>query len=243
MTTTRREFLLASAATAAGAALHRHPVSVGDAPNVTGTILFQGDSITDCGRNRKSAAANDPGALGTGYPLLLTSRLREKYAERNLQVFNRGVSGNVVPDLVARWQTDTLALKPSLVSILIGVNDIWHTLGKTPASEVVSGYESGYAALLADTKRALPNVQLVVLEPFTLRTGAVTDAWFPEFDQLRAACRRVADRAGARFVALHEMFQRRAAKTSPAYWASDGVHPTAAGHEAIADAWADAVKI
>ncbi|HEY3933816.1 MAG TPA: SGNH/GDSL hydrolase family protein [Gemmatimonadales bacterium] len=243
MTTTRREFLLASAATAAGATLHRHAIDAIDAPVAGGTILFQGDSITDCGRNRKSVAANDPGALGTGYPLLLTSRLREKYPERDLQLFNRGVSGNVVPDLAARWQVDTLDLKPAILSILIGVNDVWHTIGKMPAADVVNRYERGYAALLDQTHRALPQVKIVVLEPFALRTGAVTDAWFPEFDQLRAACRRVADHAGARFVPLHDMLQHRAAKTGAAYWASDGVHPTTAGHEAIADAWAAAVKL
>ncbi|HEY4101753.1 MAG TPA: SGNH/GDSL hydrolase family protein [Gemmatimonadales bacterium] len=241
--TTRREFLQATAATAAASALPAGTLSASVAVDASATIVFQGDSITDCGRNRKAAAANDPGALGTGYPLLLTSRLREEQPKSDYQCFNRGVSGNIVADLAARWQSDTLDLKPGLLSILIGVNDVWHTLGKTPAADVVSGYESGYAALLAQTKRALPQVKLVVLEPFVLHTGAVTDAWFPEFDQLRAASRRVADRAGARFVPLHEMFQRRAAKSSAAYWASDGVHPTAAGHEAIADAWMQAVKI
>jgi lysophospholipase L1-like esterase len=206
-------------------------------------LLFQGDSITDCGRNRTIATANAASALGTGYPLLLAGMLRERYPDRDLQVFNRGVSGNVVPDLQARWQNDAIDLKPGILSILIGVNDVWHTIGKSPADEVVRTYESGYAALLDRTKRALPDVRIVVLEPFVLRTGSVTDAWFPEFDQLRTACQRVAKHADARFVPLHEMFQKRAAKTQPAYWAADGVHPTAAGHEAIARAWIDAVKV
>ena len=207
------------------------------------TVLFQGDSITDCGRNRSITTANSTAALGTGYPLLLAGMIRERHADRDVQVFNRGVSGNIVADLQARWQGDTLDLKPAVLSILIGVNDVWHTIGKSPADEVVRTYESGYSALLDGTRSALPGVRIVVLEPFVLRTGAVTDAWFPEFDQLRAACRRIASHAGAQFVPLHEMFQRRAAKSSPAYWAADGVHPTAAGHEAIAQEWINAVKV
>lgn len=206
-------------------------------------LLFQGDSITDSGRDRTVATANDTRALGSGYPVLLEAMLRERHPERNFQVFNRGISGNTVPDLQARWQSDTLDLKPALLSILIGVNDVWHTLGKTPADQVVTTYEAGYRALLDRTRTALPNVRIIVFEPFVLRTGAVTDGWFPEFDLLRAACRRVADHAAARFVPLHEMFQKRAATTGPAYWAADGVHPTAAGHGAIARQWVDVVRL
>lgn len=241
MSSTRREFVSHSAAIVASSGIARwNPVR---SRPVDGTVLlFQGDSITDVGRDRSVVTANASRALGGGYPMLLAGMLRERYPERDFQVFNRGVSGNIVPDLQARWQTDTLDLKPAFLSILIGVNDIWHTLGKTPPDEVVMTYESGYRALLQQTRTALPDVRIVVLEPFVLRTGAVNDSWFPEMDQLRAACRRVADGANARFVGLHDMFQKRAEKTGPAYWAADGVHPTAAGHEAIARAWVDAVK-
>jgi len=234
MVFTRREFVKQSAAMLAASSLLKQGVT---------TVLFQGDSITDCGRNRANTTANNTGALGTGYPLLLAGMLRERHPDRDLQVFNRGVSGNIVPDLQARWQGDTLDLKPAILSILIGVNDVWHTIGKSPADEVVRTYESGYSALLDRTTSAPPGVRMVVLEPFVLRTGAVTDAWFPEFDQLREACRRVAKHADAHFVPLHEMFQKRAATSNPAYWAADGVHPTAAGHEAIAREWIDTVKI
>ena len=242
MSFTRREFVTQAAVMLASSRLMpwSGPRSIDTDAAV---LLFQGDSITDCGRDRATATANATRALGTGYPLLLAGMLRERHPERDFQVFNRGISGNIVPDLQARWQGDTLDLKPTLLSILVGVNDIWHTLGKTPADEVVTTYEAGYRALLDRTQAVLPNIRIVVLEPFVLRTGAVTDAWFPEFDQLRAACRRVANHADARFVPLHEMFQKRAARTGPAYWAADGVHPTAAGHEAIARQWIDRVKL
>jgi len=241
MATTRREFLAASAAVMASRPAWADFTS--RAAPAAATLLFQGDSITDAGRNRATLTANNGGALGAGYPFMLAGLLRDQHPDLDLQIFNRGISGNTVTDLTARWDTDTVALKPATLSILIGVNDIWHTLGKAPANEVVKTYEAGYGALLDRTRTALPGTQIVVMEPFVLRTGAVNDAWFPEFDQIRAACRRVADRANARFVDLHEMFQKLAEKSSPAYWAADGVHPTLAGHAAIARHWMEKVKL
>jgi lysophospholipase L1-like esterase len=231
--TSRRDFLAATAA--AMVATRWHPLLT-DAPRAGTTLLFQGDSITDVGRDRARTGANDIRALGSGYPLLLTAELRAQYPERDLQVFDRGISGNTVTDLQARWQADTIALAPAILSILIGVNDIWHVRDK-PHADALPRYESGYAALLADTRKALPTTRIVVMEPFVLRVGAVSDAWFPEFDGFRAAARRVAKGAGATFVPLHDMFQQLARRTGPAYWLGDGVHPTFAGHQAIAKQW------
>ena len=231
--TSRREFLAASAAAVAAA---RWPLHMPDPVTAGTTVLFQGDSITDAGRDRARTGANDLRALGSGYPLLLAAELRDRYAERDLQVFNRGISGNTVPDLQARWQTDTVALNPAILSILIGVNDIWHVRDK-PHEGAAARYEAGYADLLKATRAALPAARIVVLEPFVLRVGAVSDAWFPEFDDFRAAAKRVAKGADATFVPLHEMLQDLARKSSPAYWAGDGVHPTLAGHQAIARQW------
>lgn len=238
--TSRRDFLAASAA-AVGAA--RFPTYARPQPGMDGTtVLFQGDSITDAGRNRSRTGANDIAALGSGYPLLLAAELRERHPGSDLQIFNRGVSGNTVPDLQARWQVDTIALAPTILSILIGVNDIWHTRAKT-FSGTAATYETAYAALLATTRTALPGVRLVVLEPFVTRVGAVDESWFPEFDEYRAAAARVAKRSGALFVPLHEMLQELGRSSSPAYWAGDGVHPTLAGHQAIAHQWLRVVKL
>jgi len=238
----RREFV---AATGSAAAAAMAPASLWDtarrAPPPAGTtVLFQGDSITDCGRDRTIAEANRAAALGSGYPLLVAARLLSARPEAGYRFLDRGVSGNTVPDLDARWLADTLDLKPDVLSILIGVNDLWHKLAGNYTGTVES-YETGYASLLERTRRALPDARLVVLEPFVLRTGAVTDAWFPEFDQRRAAAARVADHAGATFVPLQAMFDRLLARAPAAYWASDGVHPTVAGHGAIAEEWMRAV--
>ena len=239
MSPTRREFIGVSAAVLASRPepLLRPP----DAPGTPSILLFQGDSITDCGRDRSVAAANDPRALGTGYPLLLAALLRDQHPDRDLQVFNRGVSGNTVDDLHARWSRDTIDIKPAVLSILIGVNDKWHTLMGTYHG-TADTYESGYWSLIEASRAALPDTRIVIMEPFVLRTGVVKDDWFPDFDRYRAAAHRVADRTKATFVPLHDMLQGLAHKTPAAYWLGDGVHPTVAGHAAIARQWMQKVK-
>ena len=205
-------------------------------------ILFQGDSITDTGRNRKDAAENSAGALGTGYPFIAASQVLRAHPDSGLRIFNRGVSGDRVPDLQARWETDTLALKPDILSILVGVNDLWHKLmGRTTGT--VAEYESQYNALIDVTKQNLPGVRLIILEPFVLVTGSVNGTWFPEFDERRAVAARVAKRAGATFVPLQAMFTQLARSAPPSYWLADGVHPTPAGHAAIAERWREAAGL
>ena len=238
----RREFVETTGVAMGMAFWHGPALSAARGRTAAGSvILFQGDSITDCGRDRTVAEPNQAKALGTGYPLLIASQLLRERPEAGLRILNRGVSGNTVPDLDARWQTDALDLRPDTVSILIGVNDIWHKLNGNYTG-TVEQYESGYGALLDRTKSQLPGVRLVVLEPFVLRTGAVTDAWFPEFDARRAAAARVAERSGATFIPLHGIFERLSHEAPPAYWAGYGVHPTVAGHGVIARAWLETVR-
>ena len=208
------------------------------------TILFQGDSITDAGRSRpQEGNPNHPRALGVGYPFLIGSELRRDHATLNLQIFNRGISGNKVPDLAKRWDKDCLDLKPALLSILIGVNDIWHKLNGRYDGTVES-YEKGFAALIERTRKALPDTTIVICEPFVLRCGAVKDNWFPEFDQRRAAAKRVAESQKALWVAFQSMFDEAvAAGTPPNHWAGDGVHPSLAGHSLMAQTWRKVVGI
>jgi lysophospholipase L1-like esterase len=205
-------------------------------------ILFQGDSITDVGRNRSATGANNAAALGGGYPLIAASHMMRAHPDSGLQIFNRGVSGDKVPQLQARWDADTIALKPDILSILVGVNDLWHKLNGN-SNGTVAEYESQYNDLLDGTKNAFPNVRLIILEPFVLMTGAVNEKWFPEFDQRRDAAARVAKRAGATFIPLQSMFTQLAKSAPAAYWLGDGVHPTIAGHAAIADRWREVVNL
>lgn len=201
-----------------------------------GVILFQGDSITDGGRDRRIAGPNIGAALGTSYPLLIASDVLRAAPERDWRFFNRGVSGDKVPDLRARWSGDTLALAPNVLSVLVGVNDFWHKRlnGYTGTT---ADYEAQFVALLTATRQAFPSVRLVVLEPFVLRYRVVDATWFPEFNERRAAAARVASRAGATFVPLQAAFDGLSARTGPAHWTLDGVHPTPAGHALIAERW------
>lgn len=201
------------------------------------TILFQGDSITDAGRSREAAPEpNSQPALGNGYAWLAASQLLVDRPADDLKIFNRGISGNKVHQLAERWDAECLALKPDVLSILIGVNDFWHkkNLGYEGTLET---YEHDYNALIERTKSALPDVKLVMCEPFVLRVGAVDDSWFPEFDGYRAAARRVAEKAGAVFVPFQEMFDAAVKIAPPERWAADGVHPAPDGAALMAHAW------
>ncbi|MCA8981817.1 MAG: SGNH/GDSL hydrolase family protein [Planctomycetes bacterium] len=211
----------------------------GDAPGIApgSTILFQGDSITDCERALEdNAAPNLQANLGFGYAWLAAAGELVDRPDDDLRFLNRALSGNKVYQLAERWDADCLALAPDLLSILIGVNDIWHARGGT-YDGTVEVYERDYDALLTRTRDALPRTRLVVCEPFVLRCGSVDDTWFPEFDHYRAAARRVADAHGATFVAFHAMFERALTYAPPEHWAEDGVHPTSAGAALMAQTW------
>ena len=201
------------------------------------TVLFQGDSITDCQREKKRKTANDGRAMGRGYPLLIGSELLRDYPALDLKCFNRGVSGNRVPSLQQRWRKDCIDLKPQVLSILVGVNDIWHKMnGKYDGT--TETYRVGFTKLLADTKRQLPECKIVICEPFALRVGSVKDSWYPEFDDRRRVAREVCDEAGALWVPFQSMFDEAVeAGTSAKYWLGDGVHPTMAGHALMTETW------
>lgn len=208
-------------------------------------ILFQGDSITDTGRSRdkgKTDVANNQPGLGNGYAWLAAAQLLVDRPADELRIFNRGISGHKVFQLAERWQADCLDLRPDVLSILIGVNDIWHSLDpRLNYKGTVEIYERDYHALVEGTLKALPKVKLVICEPFVLRCGAVKDSWFPEFDKYRAAAKRVADKQRATFVPFQAMFDAAIKFAPPEHWAGDGVHPSPAGAALMAHFWLKAV--
>jgi lysophospholipase L1-like esterase len=200
-------------------------------------ILFQGDSITDAGRSRETAdTPNDQRALGNGYAWLAASQLLVDRPSDHLKIFNRGISGHKVPQLAARWDKDCLDLKPDVLSILIGVNDIWHKLGGN-YDGTPKVFETGYLELVERTMKALPDVKLVICEPFVLRCGAVKDNWFPEFDSYRASAKKVAETFHATFVPFQTMFDEASKLAPPEHWAKDGVHPSPNGASLMAHTW------
>ena len=205
------------------------------------TILFQGDSITDGGRDKKNQIANQQKALGAGYAWMAASHLLIKNPQLNLTIHNRGISGNKVHQLANRWDKDCLDLKPDILSIMIGVNDIWHGLnGKYEGT--VKTYEDDFLSLMERTRKALPKTQFVICEPFVLRCGAVNEKWFPEFDRYRAAARKVADQNNATFVPFQSMFDEAVQYAPPKHWAGDGVHPSSHGASLMAHFWTQSVQ-
>jgi lysophospholipase L1-like esterase len=205
-------------------------------------ILFQGDSITDAGRNRDDGSSNAPAALGSGYSLLAGASLLEKYPKLDLKIYNRGISGNKVYQLAERWDKDCLDLKPDILSILIGVNDIWHKLNGDYKG-TVDIYRNDYIALLERTKKALPNVKLIICEPFAVPgVKAVDDKWYPEFYSYQKAARDIADKFGAVFIPYQKIYDEAQKQAPGSYWTPDGVHPSLAGAKLMASAWLETIK-
>ena len=201
-------------------------------------ILFTGDSITDCGRNRER-----PDSCGDGYANLLKSYLLYQHPNQNLTIYNKGISGNRIVDLYARFKEDCYNLSPTLISILIGVNDVWHEFSRKQGVET-DKFGRIYDLLLEETKQRLTGVKLVMLEPFVLAGGLPIgkySQWRKEINLRQEIVRRLAGQHGAIFVPLQTSFDEACQIAPDTYWLYDGVHPTAAGHALIAEEWTKAV--
>ncbi|CAN5509513.1 platelet-activating factor acetylhydrolase IB subunit [soil metagenome] len=200
------------------------------------TILFQGDSITDGNRGR----SEDPNhILGHGYVFSIASRYGAAYPAQRLTFINRGVSGNKVSDLVARWQTDTIDLKPDVLSVLVGVNDIYFAKENFAGFSTEKLFET-YDKLLADTKKSRPNIKFVLCQPFTLDVGMVlsdADGWHKAIAKVDVVVDQLAVKYHAPVVHFQQVFDE-ATKRAPAdHWIWDGIHPTYSGHALMADEW------
>jgi len=206
------------------------------------TILFQGDSITDSGRNKEDTGFNTAKNLGSGYPLLAGAAILNKYEALDLKIYNKGISGNKVYQLAERWDKDCLDLKPDVLSILIGVNDIWHKLNGT-YNGTIEIYRNDYAALLERTKKALPNVKLIICEPFAVKgVKAVDETWYPEFFGYLKAAKDIAKQFSATFIPFQSVYDEAVKRAPGSYWTGDGVHPSLAGAQLMAKAWLKALE-
>ncbi|MEK5059026.1 GDSL family lipase [Paenibacillus sp. FSL H7-0326] len=200
------------------------------------TVLFIGDSITDCGRNYDNV-----GDLGRGYAMMVAAELNFRYPEKQIQFMNRGINGNRVTDLEQRWEQDCLAHNPTWVSIYIGINDTWRWYDSKAETSADEFYRT-YRELLVRTKEHT-NANIVLIEPFVLPVPEDRKGWRVDLDPKIHAIRELAREFGTYYVPLDGLFAQASTKAEPAYWAGDGVHPTDAGHALIARAWLDAVKV
>lgn len=196
-------------------------------------ILFQGDSITDAGRSRDNDIYK-----GNGYPTLVSATLGlDKIGE--YEFINRGISGNRVVDLLARVKCDIINLAPDYMSILIGINDVWHEAALQNGI-CQERYENLYNMLIEEVKEALPDIKIMILEPFVLKASATEEKWDyfrSEAEKRAESAKRVAEKNGLVFIPLMKLFDEAATKAPAEYWLYDGVHPTAAGHEIIKREW------
>ena len=199
-------------------------------------ILFQGDSITDAGRYTEVGTGVRDSSLGAGYVKLIANRLLCDSPEKNYEIINRGISGNRIVDLYARWKADCINLAPDVLTILIGVNDTWHERGGQNGVEVPR-YERFYRELIEWTLSALPNIKIILMTPFANPVNDHIASFFPEVNERQAVVEKLAKEFSLPCVKLHEDFEAANARAPMEHWTPDGVHPSGAGHQLIADAW------
>lgn len=210
------------------------------------TILFQGDSITDGGRSRDDDKNH---VMGHSYPFHVAGELGLKYAKKEYNFLNRGISGDRVVDLYQRWQLDAITFEPDLISILVGVNDVGSVVRDKSRIKLNDRYEKVYRALLDETLEALPDVKLVIAEPFILpceglceERAALIKIFNEKIKAKQEISARLAQDYKAIFVPLQNRFNEAAKSAPPHYFVHDGVHPTWVGHKLIADAWIEEVS-
>lgn len=198
-------------------------------------FLFQGDSITDGNRGRNT----DPNhIMGHGYAFSIASRLGADYPEKQLLFYNRGISGNRVSDLAARWQKDTLDLKPNVLSILVGVNDMGTRIKNGGAAP--DQFEEIYGKLLEQTKTLFPDILFVLCQPFILPVGNMKDKWelkHAEIMKDQAIVAKLAKTYNAVHVEFQQVMEKACRKAPADYWMWDGCHPTVPGHELLTREW------
>lgn len=204
-------------------------------------ILFYGDSITDASRNREVDFRDS--SYGFGYVRAVAGSLLSQHPLK-YEIYNRGISGNRITDLYSRIKIHCWNLEPDVLSILIGVNDVWHEFGGGKNGVDIKRFEKVYRMLLEDTKEVLPNVKIVLMEPFILQ-GTATQAQWDLFLQVKDYAKVVATLAkeyNAIFVPLQEKFDKAAEQYGAEAYLVDGVHPAIAGAQLIADEWVKAFK-
>ena len=193
-------------------------------------IIFIGDSLTDCRRDK-----DVPDTLGMGYASMVAGRLGADYPELNLRFINRGIDGDRTCDLLVRWDTDSIGLKPDWVSILVGVNNTWRRYDSNdPTADSV--FEAEYRELLKRLSDET-DAQLVLCSPFLVHTEPTIAAMREDLDPKIKIIKKLATEFNAVWVDFDAVFIAALSRHIPDCWAPDGVHPSVAGHALMADAW------
>lgn len=203
------------------------------------TILFQGDSITDAGRYKQY-----PDSMGNGYAVMAAGWIGCQYPGQ-YRCINRGIGGNRIGDLYARIREDLINLKPDIVSLLIGVNDVWSDVADNMGTSQEK-FTLIYRLIIREILEELPDTKIILLGPYVLEgKGTCSNEEYPDrwpfmrdgVAERAAATKAVAEEFGLVYVPLQEAFDDALRLAPVECWLSDGVHPTPAGHEIIKKQW------
>lgn len=204
-------------------------------------IVMLGDSITDMHRDR-NMPDNYPFAFGVGYPYIVTTKLFEENP-LGYEIINRGVSGDRIVDVYARIKKDCWNFKPDFISIYIGVNDLWHEIEHQNGVEV-DWFEKIYSMLIEDTLKALPNVKIMLLEPFVLK-GTATDGKMDKFAKIEEYClaiQNLAKKYNLVSISLQTALNNAEKVVGEGVLTFDGIHPNVSGSTVIANEWLKGFK-
>ena len=197
-------------------------------------VVFIGDSITDCGRRD----ANAP--YGNGYMSLVRSFVIGRYPELDVHFENRGIGGDTVRHLEARWDADVLAENPDWLIVKIGINDVWRSFDSAGLGAVdIEDYETTYRRLLQSAVDRT-GCRLIIAEPYVIE-GDRSDPMRAQMDRYGLVARKLASDFGAVNIQTQAAFDRVMEPTSPGDWADDRIHPNLAGHAVIAQAFLRAI--
>ena len=210
-------------------------------------IVFFGDSITDAGRNRNDIYALS--GLGYGFVRAIADRIQGA-APDQYEIINTGISGNRVVDLYARIKCDLWNLNPDVISILIGVNDVWHEINEGKNGVELDRFERVYRMIIEDTRKVLPNAKFVLCEPFVLEGRSTCDteempdrfSRFQEVYQYAEVVKKLSEEYGLYFLPLQAAFDEAAESIGGKYYSVDGVHPVVGGAALIAKEWVNLFK-
>lgn len=196
------------------------------------TILFQGDSITDCSRNKLSRTD-----LGEGYVNFINHYIEVHFPDSHITCYNKGIYGNRTVNLKRRWRRSTLSLSPDILSILAGINDTWrrYDMNLVTSNEK---FKDNYLYLINKARENNPNLKLVLMSPFLLPTSTEQLEWFEDLNPKIEIVKEIAQEYHAIYIPLQEIFNSQVTLEKPnCYWTLDGVHPTLEGHALIAKEW------
>lgn len=192
-------------------------------------VLFQGDSITDCGRDRENKED-----LAAGYAGIVANIYKNLFPGAKVTFVNRGINGNRTKELLERYEEDIKQVAPGFISILIGINDVWRRFDKNDPTSVEQ-FEENYRTLLMLIKRDLPLTKIMLIEPFVLHTLEERKMWHTDLDPKIQVVRKLAAEYADYYFPLDGIMQKATIETYTMQELSeDGVHPTLMGHRVIA---------